>query len=445
MLKNSTLIEKDDLALNRPHVQLFDLVISLSHTVDLVSPLVADHHQRVAYIALSLGLEMNLPEEELHNLVLAAALHDIGALSLQERLDALHFETITPQRHSETGYLLLQMFQPLSAAAELIRFHHVPWNNGQGREWRGLPVPGAAHILHLADRIDVLSRELYEVRGKADRHPDPLSRVEHVVSGIRKQAGRMFVPEMVDIFRGLAEKEYFWFDLVSPDILEACARYVKPQIIPLTEHGTAVSLVSQIIDFRSSFTATHSAGVAAAAETLARLYGFSEAELPAVRVAGYLHDLGKLAVPAEILEKPGVLTPQEYNIIKSHTYHTHRVLKNIRGLAAITAWASFHHERLDGQGYPFRLKGKQLSPGSRIMAVADVFAAVTEDRPYRPGMSPEGALSVLREMAGDALEPDIVALVHRNYDELAANCEAARKEAADRYRTFRANLPRVKS
>ncbi len=431
--------------MNMPQVQLFDLVISLSHTVDLVSPLVADHHQRVAYIALSLGLEMNLPEEELHNLVLAAALHDIGALSLQERLDALHFEAIEPHRHSESGYLLLQMFQPLSAAAELIRFHHIPWNDGQGREWRGLPVPRAAHILHLADRIDVLSRELYEAGGKADRHPDPLSRIEHVVSRIRKQSGRMFVPEMVDFFRGLAEKEYFWFDLVSPAILETCARYVKPEIIPLTDHDTAVSLVSQIIDFRSPFTATHSAGVAAAAETLARLYGFPESELPAVRVAGYLHDLGKLAVPAEILEKPGVLTPREYNIIKSHTYHTHRVLNSIPGLAAITAWASFHHERLDGRGYPFRLKGRQLSPGSRIMAVADVFAAVTEDRPYRPGMSPEGALSVLRKLAGDALEPDMVELVHRNYDELAADCEAAREKAAARYRAFRSKLPRVRN
>lgn len=421
-----------------PRINLLDMVLGLADTVDLASPVVADHHRRVAYIALRLGLEMRRPDTELHDLILAALLHDIGALSLRQRLDALHFEAVEP-RHAESGYRLLRMFPPLAAAAELVRFHHVYWNRGGGKQRDGLAVPRAAHLLHLADRIDAAFVELPAPAQAPEHHFDPLSRRKDIVRRIRAQSGAMFVPEMVDAFLSLAEKEYFWFDLVSADITATVTRHVQPRLINLTDRDAGpLRLFAQIIDFRSPFTATHSAGVAAAAETLARIHGFSEKEVTNIRTAGYLHDLGKLAVPTEILEKPGKLEPWEYSIIKAHAYHTHRVLRRFTELGTIVSWAAFHHERPDGKGYPFRLKGGQLSPGVRIMAVADVFTALTEDRPYRAGMKREQVLSILRKMAGPALDPDITALVKQNYDELTAIRETARKKAAARYRAFRA-------
>ena len=127
------------------------------------------------------------------------------------------------------------------------------------------------------------------------------------------------------------------------------------------------------------------------------LMGFSAWECQLIRVAGNLHDLGKLAVPAEILEKSGQLTDAEYNLIKGHSFYTYHILEAIDELEIITAWAAFHHERLDGSGYPFQISGDQLSLPARIVAVADVFTAITEDRPYRVGMDPDQALSVLRK------------------------------------------------
>lgn len=421
-----------------PKIDLFDLVACLSDTVDLVSPVVADHHKRVAYIALHLGLEIGLAGDERQDLILAAALHDIGALSLRERLDALHFEAVEP-RHAESGYRLLHDFGPLAPAAELIRFHHVPWNHGAGRQAHGFAVPRAAHLLHLADRIDASFKEL--PTADTSRQADPLAVADHVLRRIRAQSGGMFVPEMVDAFRSLAEKEYFWFDLASPEVGSVVARHVEPLLISPADRGSdLVRLIAQIIDFKSPFTATHSAGVAAAARTLARLYGFPKEKLMAMQVAGCLHDLGKLAVPPEILEKPATLTPGEFSIIKSHAYHTHRVLSKYRHFRDIIPWAAFHHERLDGRGYPFRLAEKQLSPGARIMAAADVFTALTEDRPYRPAMKPEQVRRVLRNMEGTALDPEITALVKQNYEELTVIRQTTQEKAAARYRAFRTNL-----
>lgn len=112
-------------------------------------------------------------------------------------------------------------------------------------------------------------------------------------------------------------------------------------------------LYRDLIDFKSTFTATHSAGVSEAASVIARLFGFTEQEEEMMKVAVNLHGLGKLAVPNSILEKPGPLTKHEMAIMKYHTYWTYAVLKGVEGFHQVTEWAAFHHERLDGSGYPF--------------------------------------------------------------------------------------------
>ena len=139
-----------DLQLN-----LWDLVSSLAKTFDMMSPAVADHCQRVAYLALRLGEELNLPAGELRDIIVAGALHDIGAFSLNERLDILAFEVNKPERHSLAGFLLLKDVPLFSRASSLVRFHHLPWREGEGAAWNGKPVPRISHILHLADRVAV--------------------------------------------------------------------------------------------------------------------------------------------------------------------------------------------------------------------------------------------------------------------------------------------------
>ena len=123
-----------------------------------------------------------------------------------------------------------------------------------------------------------------------------------------------------------------------------------------------------------------------------------------MEIAGLLHDLGKLVVPNAILEKPAGLTPNEFAVIKQHTYYTYSTLGTIAGMRQIAEWAAFHHERLDGAGYPFRRDGPSISLGSRIMCVADVFTALAEDRPYRKGMTPERVTGIMQDMASRGLQ-----------------------------------------
>jgi len=409
-----------------PQTPLFDLIMCLSDAVDLVSPALVNHHKQVAYIACNIGAELGLPLEQQSDLVLAGALHDIGALSLKERMEMLQFEIDKPHKHAELGYMLLKMFAPFSSTAPLVRFHHVPWSEGCGSEFQGKPVPLGGHILHLADRVAVL----------VDRRQEVLGQVERICERIEEQSGKRFRPELVEAFLSLAAKEYFWLDVVSPTIDSILARRIRLTILELDIKGllSLARVFSHIIDFRSPFTATHSSGVAASAESLARLVGFSARECLTMRIAGYLHDLGKLAVPKEILEKPAKLTAEEFNVIRSHTFYTYRILERVPDLEVISTWAAFHHERLDGKGYPFHLRGEDMSLGSRIMAVADVFTAITEDRPYRKGMPSERALKVLQQMADDsALDLYLVAVLRSHYEEVNSARMSAQAVASKEY------------
>jgi HD-GYP domain-containing protein (c-di-GMP phosphodiesterase class II) len=249
----------------------------------------------------------------------------------------------------------------------------------------------------------------------------------------------MFMPRLVEAFNKLAKKEYFWLDASYTHLNETISRALSNELIELDVERqlSLTNIIRQIIDFRSSVTATHSSGVATVAEELGRLAGFSERECGMMRMAGYLHDLGKLAVPAEILEKPGKLTKKEFNVVRGHTFYTYRILEPIAAFSTVNNWASLHHERLDGTGYPFKIKGADLSLGARIIAVADVFSAITEDRPYRKGMSSKGALGVLQRMADNSrLDPIIVSLLSHNFAAIDSLRTAAQATAAEEYRQF---------
>ena len=203
----------------------------------------------------------------------------------------------------------------------------------------------------------------------------------------------------------------------------------------------ASTAFSQIIDFRSRFTATHTRGVAETAVFLAERAGFSAPEQDQMRLAGNLHDLGKLAVPSEIIDKPGPLDPQELAVMRRHPELGRAILSSVPGLEQVTDWASQHHEQPGGQGYPGSLAGRELSLGSRILAVADVFTALREDRPYRAGMGQEATLRVLDGMAAHAaLDPLVTSLVHEHHMELNERRLAAQTLAAAEFHEFYSGL-----
>jgi HD-GYP domain-containing protein (c-di-GMP phosphodiesterase class II) len=177
--------------------------------------------------------------------------------------------------------------------------------------------------------------------------------------------------------------------------------------------------------------------VAAVSARLSQLLGFTESECRLMLIAGHLHDLGKLAVPSEIIEKPSGLQENELNVMRHHTYYTYRILETIPRFQVINKWASFHHERLDGSGYPFHLTARNIPRGSQIMAVADVFTAITEDRPYRRGMTRESAAKVLDRMARDsALSREIVAALNEHYEEVNTTRIQAQASASADYESL---------
>ncbi len=414
-------------------IRLFDFLNCLSDILDWINPALNDHHKQVALIALRMADALDLPIVEQNEIVCAGILHDVGAISLAERMETMNYEYANGEYHAEMGYQLINIFEPMQRAAELIRFHHTPWAQGKGRYHKDQTVPLGSRILVLADRIALLVNKKAGILGQ----------VESIKQRILDTGDTMFEPRLIDVFLELAEKEYFWLDLVSPMISKQLERSVSLETIHMNKREllSFSGLIRRMIDFRSPFTATHSSGVSATAEHLGKLAGLNEYECFELKVAGFLHDLGKLAVPAEILEKPGKLTEDEFNLMRGHTFYTYRALEPIEDLAAINKYGSYHHERLDGTGYPFRLKRKDLPLGSRLLAVADVFTALTEDRPYRKGMSFEQTVIVLDKMGiNNKLDPEIVALVSNNHDAInQARIEAQENSRAE-YRAFLSKL-----
>jgi HD-GYP domain-containing protein (c-di-GMP phosphodiesterase class II) len=283
--------------------------------------------------------------------------------------------------------------------------------------------------LQLADRVAVLINPQSEI----------LEQVDDILARVSAQAGERFIPAQVEALTALADKEAFWLDCVYLQSLNHLQRRLRWQELEIGEEDFLglTNLFRRIIDFRSQFTATHSAGVAATAELLARLHGFSAHDCRLMHLSGLLHDLGKLAVPAEILEKPDKLTREEYDVVRRHTYYTFHILEPLKIMDVVRVWGAFHHERMDGQGYPFHLEESELPLGSRIVSVADIFTALTEDRPYRLGVSCADTLSILMEAsANHRVDSAVVDMLRVHQDELDAVRRAAQQNALDEYREF---------
>lgn len=414
---------------SKNELSLLNIMLAFSEAVDMVSPDLADHHSRVAYIVYRLAQALGYSEAEQKTLTIAGAVHDIGVLSLYESRGLTRFEIETPLEHGEVGYLYLKLFAPLAGVAELIRDHHVYWDNGAGELSCNHAVPLGSHLIHLADRIAVLMDPRQEI----------LTQVDFIRARITGQSGRMFVPHFVEAFLELADKEFFWLDATAPTVEWQLARDGNWDLIPLDgpQFMELARLFCRVVDFKSPFTAAHSSGVAACASALGRLYGLPASERERMTTAGYLHDIGKLSVPLEILEKPDVLDDREVAVIRHHSYQTFKILQRIGMDETLRNWSAYHHERLDGSGYPFHIDASRLTPGCRIMAVADVFTALVEKRPYRAGLSREKAMPILQNMTSkDWLDDDLVQTISRNYEEMNTICQQAEENAVQDYASF---------
>jgi HD-GYP domain-containing protein (c-di-GMP phosphodiesterase class II) len=167
---------------------------------------------------------------------------------------------------------------------------------------------------------------------------------------------------------------------------------------------------------------------------LSKRFGLTDSEIKLMEITGNLHDIGKLVIPDSILEKPDNLSTEERNIMKSHTYYTYHIINTIEGLRNIAEWGAYHHERLDGSGYPFHCREDELSTNARIIMVADIFTALAEDRPYRKAMSQDGITKILKGFsARQQLDSSIINLLLDNYDEIHSYTDEKQKIAQEYY------------
>jgi HD-GYP domain-containing protein (c-di-GMP phosphodiesterase class II) len=197
-----------------------------------------------------------------------------------------------------------------------------------------------------------------------------------------------------------------------------------------------VRVFSRIVDAKSTFTHEHSEGVASLARYLGESFELPERTCEMLELAGLLHDLGKLRVPDELLEKNGKLTQLEYANVQRHSFDTYSILNKIHGLEEISLWAGQHHERIDGSGYPYHRSAEEISFESRIVAAADVFQALAQTRPYRGALSPSEIVTILEdEVARGKLDPRVVAKLINDIQvchEVAIATEKQRKSGLHR-------------
>ena len=372
-------------------VNLGQAIHALSDALDLVGVDEVFHGKRVGFMALQCGRALGLGEPELDDLFHAGLLHDcaVSSTTLHRRLiNELDWEGA--DFHCVRGGELLASFAPLAHLAPVIRHHHTHWEAFSALE---LPETTAqlANLVYLTDRVDALAIPHYERDLLLARHT--------IREMIWRLSGSFFAPDLATLFMDLSTSEAFWLSLEARHLIRfVYERERESRLVPISFPGLRqlALLFARVVDAKSPYTMEHSLGTARLARLLAEWSGLPVETCEKIEIAGLLHDLGKLQVPDEILEKPGPLTAEERAMIQRHSFETYQILRGIGGLEDIAVWAAYHHETLDGQGYPFHRGGAELTLEMRIIAVADVFQALAQQRPYRQPLSPVRVLEMLR-------------------------------------------------
>ncbi len=378
----------------KDEIDFRQIVHALSDTLDLVGVDEVQHGKRVAFMVMECGRGLGLTRKQQDRLYHAALLHDCGVSST-----AVHRSLVSEldwsgsEEHCRRGFTLLSSHELFADLAPLIRHHHCHWSE---LDRLGLDQETAMinNLIYLCDRVDALVAQ--------HGLDDLLFSNQQIRDTINAYRSTFFDPELVEVFLTVSASEFFWLTLQPRHLnifLAEMAMAPKPREVAPASLLRIAMLFAAIVDAKSPFTVEHSLGVSRLAKHLGLLLEMPATACAAMEVAGLLHDLGKLRVPDEILEKPGPLTARERATMKQHSFESYQILRRIDGFQAIAEMAACHHETLGGEGYPFHRLGTALSAEARVIAVADIFQALAQNRPYRASMPPAKIVSTLQDLA----------------------------------------------
>lgn len=419
-----------------------DLVLAFSEALDLLDTSLHHHHMTVAFIAHHISEYLSITASDKNDLILAALLHDIGLFKREKNKSSLigktsaissdellenEFDEARNQLHSRIGYLLIHQYPSFENIAFIVLHHHSPYKT-HGKDGTLL-----SQLLYLANYISLL----------IDNTRPLLVQRDNIVAQIKAGRGTRFMPILCDAFVKLAPIEAFWMAIEYKRMKDnvKSAMHSDHRIRTIAELFHVGRLFITAIDYRSRYTAAHSIGVSRVAKYIAELAMIPEIDQAIIEVSGYFHDIGKVAISKDILDKPGRLSDDEFAIIKSHAFYTFEILKNIDGFNEIAEIAAYHHERLDASGYPYHIRGQHLSDYSRLVAVADLFTALTEKRPYRNMLSKDQIVEILiDQVVKGQIENKYVDLVIRNFDALFEENASYQRLAYNDFNLFEENL-----
>ena len=388
-------------------IDIIGLLSAFSFALDCVEAelihVTSNHGKRVAYMSVCMAEKMGVSDDALRDLAACALLHD-NALTQYineefysdiSNIDTLKVSSddITPRQlgmHCIYGEKNLEKYPFKTGVKDVILYHHEEADGSGPFEKKWTEVPLFARIIHFSDMLDAFC--------KAQKFDEDV--FNKAVHFIEKNKDKRFDSEVTKMFFDAFDKdefsrlgdehieEYFWEKVPC-----------EKSFYSFNVLKDLADLFAKIIDYKSEFTSRHSLGVARTASKISEIMGYDKVICDKMYLAGTLHDVGKIAIGNEILEKPARLTDEEFAKMKNHAGYTYMILSKVDGFEEIRDIAAFHHERLDGSGYPFGKMGDELTTLQSIMACADIYQALTEKRPYKDGMNHDKACEILKDMA----------------------------------------------
>jgi len=348
-----------------------------------------NHGKRIAVLCAKMGKTLGKSPEEIMGMAICALLHD-NALTeyiLAERLANEHDPAM--KKHCEYGQRNVDALCLKTSVKDFILYHHERADGNGPFGIRAGEGPLEAELIAIADSIDV-AHHLQRLE------QEKLPSIRHIIT---EATGSHYSKTAAEALLEVLD----WPTILSlkdDAIQETTEAAFIPWIVDIetdTIFGLA-GFITKIIDYKSAFTRRHSTQIANKAWFMGEYYKYDPVMQRELYLAAALHDIGKLEVPTNILEKPGKLTDAEYIEIKKHISRTWELLKDIEGFQTICDWASNHHEKLNGTGYPFKKKADDLDFNSRLMACIDIYQAVSEERPYHPKRNHSDSMEILYKM-----------------------------------------------